>query len=220
MNNIKTSILILVNINNNHWTTAFYNDKNGLPIDNYIINPISLINNKNELEKKISKVNNNYSKDTNLIKIKKEYNDFLNEINNLNNKTIDEVCQFYKSEQNKIDFSSIYYYIKNKDINNGLFGSYPKNFHLITKNKGNREDKKLFKKKCKTFAIDCNNQLIKLKEKKDENGNVKICDLICVPDKYKKVILDYFHIINIHCSYMRLSEIIYSNNYYWNGLRG
>lgn len=93
-----------------------------------------------------------------------------------------------------------------------------KKFHLITKHIGSREDKKLFKKKCKTFAIDSNNRLIKLKEIKDENGNVKVCDLICVPDKYKKVILDYFHIINIHCSYMRLSEIINSNNYYWNSI--
>ena len=51
MNDIKTSILILVNINNNHWTTAYFNDKNGQPINNYIINPISLINNKKELKK-------------------------------------------------------------------------------------------------------------------------------------------------------------------------
>ena len=61
-------------------------------------------------------------------------------------------------------------------------------------------------KKCKTFTIDSKNRLIKLREKKDEIGNVKVCDLICVPDKYKKVILDYFHIISIHCSFMRLSE--------------
>lgn len=73
-------------------------------------------------------------------------------------------------------------------------------------------------KKCKPFAIDSRNRLIKLKENNDENGNVKVFDLNCVPDKYKKVILDYFHIINIHCSYMRLSEIIYSNNYYWTGI--
>jgi len=52
MNDIKTSILILININNNHWTTAYFNDKNGQPINNYIINPISLINNKKELKKK------------------------------------------------------------------------------------------------------------------------------------------------------------------------
>ena len=39
-------------------------------------------------------------------------------INNLNSKTKDEVCKFYNNEQNKIDFSCIYYYIKNKDINN------------------------------------------------------------------------------------------------------
>ena len=76
------------------------------------------------------------------------------------------MSKFYNNEQNKIDFSSIYYYIKNKDINNGLFGIYSKNFHLITKNKGSREDKKLFKKKCKSFAIDSKNRLIKLKEKK------------------------------------------------------
>ena len=149
MNDINTSILILVNINNNHWTTAFFNDNNGQLTNNYIINPISITNNKNELEKNKIKDINNYLEDTNVIKIKKEYNNFLNEINNLNNKIIDEVCKFYNNEQNKIDFSSIYYYIKNKDINNGLFGSYPKNFHLITKNKVSREDKKLFKKNVK-----------------------------------------------------------------------
>ena len=82
-----------------------------------------------------------------------KYNEFLNEINNLNNKTIDEVCKFYNNEQNKIDFSTIYYYIKTKDINNGLFGSYPKNFHLITKNKGSREEKKLFKKNVKLSQL-------------------------------------------------------------------
>ena len=149
MNDIKTSILILVNINNNHWTTAYFNDKNGQPINNYIINPISLINNKKELIKKNNKINNIYLDDDNLIKIKAKYNEFLKELNNLNNKTINEVYNFYNSEQNKIDFSSIYYYIKNKDINNGLFGSYTKNFHLITKHKGSREDKKLFKKNVK-----------------------------------------------------------------------
>ena len=37
MKDINTSILILVNINNNHWTTAFLNEKNGQPINNYII---------------------------------------------------------------------------------------------------------------------------------------------------------------------------------------
>ena len=92
---------------------------------------------------------NNYFEGTNVIKIKKEYKDFLNIINNLYSKTIDGVSKFYNNEQNKIDFSSIYYYIKNKDINNGLFGSYPKNFHLIKKNKVSREDKKLFKKNVK-----------------------------------------------------------------------
>ena len=61
------------------------------------------------------------------------------------------MCKFYNNEQNKIDFSAIYYYIKNKDMNNGLFGNYPKNFHLITKNKCSREDKKMFKKKSKNF---------------------------------------------------------------------
>ena len=54
MKDINTSILILVNINNN-WTTAFFNDKNGQLINNYIIQPISITNNKNELEKNIKK---------------------------------------------------------------------------------------------------------------------------------------------------------------------
>ena len=44
------------------------------------------------------------NEDTNVIKIKKEYNDFLNIINNLNNKTIDDVCKFYNNEQNKYRF--------------------------------------------------------------------------------------------------------------------
>ena len=54
-----------------------------------------------------------------------------------------------------------------------IINNYPKNFYLITKNKGSKEDKKMFKKKCKTFAIDSKNILIKLKEKKDENGMLK-----------------------------------------------
>ena len=113
---------------------------NLLIINNYTINPISITNNKEELEIKKIKEINNYLEDTNVIKIKIDYNDFLNIINNLNGKTIDEVCKFYNNEQNKIYFNSMYYYIKNKDINNRLFGIYPKKFHLITKNKGNRED--------------------------------------------------------------------------------
>jgi len=96
MKDINTSILILVNINNNHWTTAFFNDKNRQPINNYIIQPISITNNKNELEKNIKEINN-YLEDSNVIKIKKEYNEFLNEINNLNNKTIEEECKFYNN---------------------------------------------------------------------------------------------------------------------------
>ena len=71
---------------------------------------------------------NNYLEDINVIKIKKEYKDFLNIINNLYSKTIDGVSKFYNNEQNKIDFSSIYYYIKYKDINNGLFGIIQKIF--------------------------------------------------------------------------------------------
>ena len=55
MKDINTNILILVNINNNHWTTAFFNEKNRQPINNYIIQPISITNKKNELEKKIKK---------------------------------------------------------------------------------------------------------------------------------------------------------------------
>ena len=98
MNDIYTSILILVNINNNHWTGAFFDDKNGQPINNYAINPISITNNKNELEKMKIKEINNYFEDTNVMKIKKEYNGFLNLINNLNSKTIDEVYKFYTNE--------------------------------------------------------------------------------------------------------------------------
>ena len=71
MNDINTSILIFVNINNNHWTTGYFNDKNGLPINNYTINPISITNNKNQLEKKKTKEFNNYLEATNVIKIKK-----------------------------------------------------------------------------------------------------------------------------------------------------
>ena len=62
----------MVNINNNHWTTVFYNDKNGQPINNYTINPISITNNNNVLEKNKIKEINNYLEDTNVIKIKKE----------------------------------------------------------------------------------------------------------------------------------------------------
>ena len=66
MNEINTSILILVNINNNHWTIAYFNDKNGQPITNYTINPISITNNKEELEIKKIKEINNYLEDTNV----------------------------------------------------------------------------------------------------------------------------------------------------------
>ena len=62
-----------------------------------MINPNSITINKNELEKKKIKEINNFLKDTNVIKIKEEYNDFLNEINNLYSKTLDEVYKFYNN---------------------------------------------------------------------------------------------------------------------------
>ena len=34
MNEINTSLLIWVNINNNNWTIVYFNDKNGKPINN------------------------------------------------------------------------------------------------------------------------------------------------------------------------------------------
>ena len=61
---------MLVNVNNNHLSTSYFNDKNGQPINNYTINSISIITNKNELEKKKIKEINNYLEDTNVIKIK------------------------------------------------------------------------------------------------------------------------------------------------------
>ena len=64
--------------------------------------------------------------------------------------------------------------MKKNDINNGLKGEYPDNFKEITKNKRLRDDKKLFKIKFTTYAIDNNNRLVKLKEISEDDGNTKI----------------------------------------------
>ena len=76
----------------------------------------------------------------------------------------------------------------------------------------------MFKKKCKTFAIDENNILVKLKKVTDDNGNRSIKSLKCVPPKYKDIIMHYFHYINKHCEYLRLMEIIKNNDFYWNNI--
>jgi len=94
--------------------------------------------------------------------------------NNFKNMSLEDILNFYISDDLKIDLNSIYYYLRHKDLNKGLKGLYPPNFKEITSHNGSREDKKLFKKKCKNFAIDENNILVKLKEISDDNGNKNI----------------------------------------------
>ena len=135
--------------------------------------------NKSNLENKIeSKLDeeNIYIKD-----ILNKYNTFKDLLNNLQDKDIEKVYEFYNSGKNIIDFSTIYYYLKHEDLNNELYGAYPKNFKEISNHKGSREDKKTFKKKCKTYTIDHKGRLVKLKEIKDETGNMKIKELLCIP---------------------------------------
>ncbi len=133
---LNTSILILVNINNMHWVCGFYNNENGAPILNYIIPNYSINDNKTKIKNKIK---NNKGKNLyNNITSNKEYELFKEILNNLQNKSLEEVTKFYSSGEEKIDFGSIYFYLKHKDLNKGVAGKYPENFSKITKNKGNR----------------------------------------------------------------------------------
>ena len=58
---------------------------------------------------------------------------------------IDYIIPSYSLNNNKLYIKNKYLY-KKKDINKGEYGDYTKNFSKITKNKGNRADKKIFLK--------------------------------------------------------------------------
>ena len=103
LNDPNTSILILININNNHWVTGYFNPENGAPINEFNIPTISMYNNKSNLENKIeSKLDkeNIYIKD-----ILNKYNTFKDLLNNMQNKDIEKIYEFYNSGKNIIDFS-------------------------------------------------------------------------------------------------------------------
>jgi len=85
---------------------------------------------------------------------------------------------------------------------------------LITKNNGNRNYKKIFKLKCKKYAINNGNILIKLKEiKKFDKNN----EVICVPLKNRSCIMSYFHNLYIYYGYFKLVDLII-NKFYWTNL--
>lgn len=150
----SNNILILININNLHWTCAFYNNNSEKIFDNFVIPGYTLYNNIFKLKDKLEKddTNINFISD---IKYQDEFEEFNNKLNNLLNKSLKEVSNFYSSNEDiidYIDYGTIYYYNKTKDINKGKFGIYPDNFNQITKNKGNRQDKKILNKYVKNMV--------------------------------------------------------------------
>ena len=77
INDNITSILILININNNHWVLGYYNRDNGAQINNFIIPTISLNNGLSKLINNKNKKAINYKLDSELSLIKKEYTIFI-----------------------------------------------------------------------------------------------------------------------------------------------
>ena len=214
-NDDNISILLLIHINNNHYLCGYYNAAKGIINDNFTIPNQIILEKKNNL---ISKSNQNV--DIKIINnnIKEKYNNFLLLLNDLKNFSFEDTVKFYSSEKDVFDFSSIYYYLKTKQNNNNEFGEYPPNLKLITKNKGNRTDKKNFKLKCKNYSINNDNVLIKLKEIKKNNNINEIVELKCVPLKYRTCIMYYFHNLYIHCGYIKLVDLILNNKLYWKNL--
>ena len=90
----SNSILILISINNLHWTCAFYNTNSQKVVSNFIIPEYILYKNKNKLIDKIEKNNLDINFNTE-IKYKDEFDKFNNTFNNLKNKSLNEVSQFY-----------------------------------------------------------------------------------------------------------------------------
>ena len=53
LNDLNTSILILININNSHWAIGYFNPDNGARINEFIIPTSPIYNNKSELDNNI-----------------------------------------------------------------------------------------------------------------------------------------------------------------------
>ena len=77
INDNNTSILILININNNIWVLGYYNRDNVAQINNFIIPTISLNNGLSNLKNNKNKKAINYKLDSELSLIKKEYTIFI-----------------------------------------------------------------------------------------------------------------------------------------------
>ena len=105
---------------------------------------------------------NNKNSDINNLNntIKEQYNNFLILLKEIKNYSFEDSVKFYSSDKEVFDFSSIYYYLKTKENNNDEFEEYLLILNAITKNNGNRNDKKNFKLKCKKYGINNDNQLI------------------------------------------------------------
>ena len=115
--------------------------KNHLINNYYIIPSYSLNNNKLYIKNKSNLINNYLSKDE--IIYKNKYEDLITKLN-----ALQRIYEYYNLDKARLDYGSNYYYLKAKDKNKGEFGEYNKNVNKITKNKGNRTDKKNFKKIC------------------------------------------------------------------------
>ena len=101
---------------------------------------------------------------------------FTKSLNNLKNKSIEEVTNFYSSGKDIIDFGTIYYYLKKIPIDE-LQANIQKILVKLQKMEVIVMIKKSFYLKCRKYGIDLENRLVKLKEIKRNDKNSEITEL-------------------------------------------
>ena len=210
-------LMILLNQNNIHYQVGYYQPNTQIDYNFEIPN----INN-NLLDEHNKNKNENLDKSVNI----KSDDDFsyiydinvLNRINsilnNLKNKTLNEILDIYKNENNKeIGYDDIYFYIY-QNINNNI-GKYSEKFKSLYKNNNYKSKKQIFRKKCVKYDIDENKRLIKrilitdiLNKKTIHKEN------IVIPNKFIKDIVNTYHFINGHKCYLNLAKDIIDAGFY------
>ena len=115
----------------------------------------------------------------------KELNNINESLNNLKNKSLDEITTFFKNlEDEKIGYDDIYYYLYYYN-NKENMGKYSNKFRLLNKNKNYKNQKQLFRKRCHKYYIDDNKRLVKKSFINDPiSRKATIKELILVPPKF------------------------------------
>ena len=215
-NNIDENrhLLILSNINNLHFRLLYYNPNENLDL-NFII-PTQTTENNNILDEEIKKENNNKIENCNKNISNLEIIKILNGLNNLD---LENIIAIYSDDNNKLDYSDIYIYkyYQQKSING--YGKYSDKFKRLYKGENYKSKKLLLRKKCKKYNIDNFNRLNKRMIIKNIffNHN-QLKELLIIPNKYIKQILNYYHSKNGHKNYLILVNDIINAGFYCNNL--